>query len=131
VSLTLATLPGRYAVCRLAADASVPAWAHGEFVAITRTSEELSVICAESGVPDHVRAERGWTCMKVLGPIPFETVGVAAAITAPLAEAGISVLIVATFDTDYVLVKEEKLEQALAALEAFDLRLATPDSRPE
>jgi len=124
-------VPGRYAVCRLAADASVPAWAHGEFVSITRTSEELSVICAESGVPDEVRAERGWTCMKVLGPIPFETVGVAAAITAPLAEAGISVLIVATFDTDYVLVKEEKLEQALAALEAFDLRLATPDSRPE
>jgi hypothetical protein len=131
VSLTLVTLPGRYAVCRLAADATVPAWARGEFVSITRTSDELSIICEERGVPDDVRAERGWSCMKVLGPIPFETVGVAAAITAPLAEAGISVLILGTFDTDYVLVKEEKLERALAALEAFDLRLPTPDSLTE
>lgn len=78
-------------------------------------------------MPDDVRAERGWSCMKVLGPIPFETVGVAAAITAPLAEAGISVLIVGTFDTDYVLVKEEELEKAIAALGTSDLRLTTHD----
>jgi len=115
--LRLETIPGRYAVCRLAADAALPDWALGEVVSITRTSEELSIICEESGVPSDVRAERGWRCMKMVGPIPFETVGVAAAITAPLAKAGISVLIVATFDTDYVLVKEENFERALVALD--------------
>ena len=116
MSLALLELPGLYAVCRLGADAPLPEWAQGEFVSITRTDEELSIICDERFVPADVRAERGWACLKVLGPIPFETVGVAAAITAPLAEAGITVLMVGTFDTDYVLVKEAMREKALAAL---------------
>jgi hypothetical protein len=87
-------------------------------VSITRTDEELSIICDEGAVPRDVRAERGWRCMKVLGPLPFEMVGVAAAITAPLAQAGISVLIVGTFDTDYVLLKDEMRAKAVEALES-------------
>jgi hypothetical protein len=116
VSLTFTVLPSRFAVCRLRAHEAVPDWARGAFVSITRTEDELSIVCDESAVPGDVQAERGWSCMKVLGPIPFETVGVATAITVPLAQAGISVLIVATFDTDYVLVKEEKAAIALEIL---------------
>lgn len=116
--LRMRLLPGRYAVCRLERDTPVPEWARGEFVSVTRTPEELSVVCDESFVPSATRAERSWRCLMVEGPIPFETTGVAAAITAPLAAAKISVFLVATFDTDYLLVKEDALEGAFAALRA-------------
>lgn len=115
-------LPGRFAVCRLGASDAVPEWAGGAFVSITRTEEELSIVCDEAAVPPEVRAERGWRCMKVLGPLSFELVGVAAALTAPLAEAGVSVIVVGTFDTDYLLVKEETRERAIAALERSGAR---------
>ncbi len=121
--MRIALLPGRFAVCRLGARDAVPDWAHGAFVSITRTEEELSVVCEESLVPSYVRAERGWVCFKVIGSLPFEMTGVAAALTAPLAEAAISILVVATFDTDYVLVKEELSTKAIAAWRAAGITL--------
>ena len=114
-------LPGRYAVCRLDRDATVPEWAQGAFLSVTRTPEELSVVCDESLVPSTARAERGWRCLMVEGPIPFEMTGVAAAVAVPLADANISVFLVATFDTDYLLVKEGTLERAMAALRASEI----------
>lgn len=116
-ALTLTNLPGRFAVCRLGAGDAVPDWARGAVVSITRTEEELSVICEEGAVPESVQTERGWVCFKVLGPLPFEMVGVAAALTAPLAAAGVSVIVVGTFDTDYLLVKNEMSAKAIAAWE--------------
>lgn len=114
--LVLTLLPAICAVSRLERDAAIPPWAAGEFVSITRTKDELSIVCDEVAVPDGVRTERSWRCLKVDGPIPFEMTGIASALTTPLAAAGISVFLVATFDTDYVLVKSEKLEDAAAAL---------------
>jgi hypothetical protein len=127
--MNITLLEGRFAVCRLGADDAVPGWARGALVSITRTSEELSVICEEAAMPEGVRAEGGWVCLKVLGPIPFQTVGLAAAISGALAEAGISVLIVGTFDTDYVLVKEEVSARAIEALGAGGFSMVTPPGR--
>ena len=122
----IGTLPGHYAVCRLDAADAIPNWADGDgFVSITRTSEELSIVCHESRVPDGVRAERGYRCLGVKGPLPFELTGVAASIAAPIAAAGISLLLIATYDTDYVLVREELLDQAAAALRAAGHTLAS------
>lgn len=114
--LRMTTLDGRFAVCRLAANAPIPSWPTGAFVSITRTPDELSIVCDESSVPDDIRVERGWRALRVEGPIPFEVTGVAAGITAPLAAAGISVFLVATFDTDYLLVKAEAYGRAVEAL---------------
>ncbi|MEO8033271.1 MAG: ACT domain-containing protein [Acidobacteriota bacterium] len=114
--LVLTLLPAFCAVSRLERDAAVPQWATGEFVSITRTHDELSIVCDDAVVPASVRTERSFRCFKVNGPIPFETTGVASALTAPLAAASISVFIVATFDTDYVLVKSATLDDAIAAL---------------
>lgn len=114
--LRMTTLDGRFAVCRLDADAPIPSWPSGAFISITRTPDELSIVCDESSVPDDIRAERDWRALRVEGPIPFEVTGVAAGITAPLAAAGISVFLVATFDTDYLLVKAEAYERAVDAL---------------
>jgi hypothetical protein len=110
-------LDGLFAVARLDADAEVPPWAHrGAFTSITRTPHELSIVCDEGGVPDDVPAERGWRCLGLEGPIPFETTGVAARFTAALAAHGISVFVVSTFDTDYLLVKASKVDAAIEAL---------------
>ena len=114
--LTLLLLPGPYAVCRLPPDAPTPDWAYGEFVSVTRTAEELSVVCEERGVPESVQCERGWRCFKVQGPLDFSLVGVLASLLAPLAEAGIPVFTVSTYDTDYILVREGDVERAAEAM---------------
>lgn len=116
-ALTLSLLPDTLAVCRLAPDAEVPAWAWtGEPASVTRTRDELSLVCREDAVPEGVRAESGWRCLKVQGPLDFALTGIMAALTAPLAAAGISVFAVSTFDTDYLLVKAENLDRASVAL---------------
>jgi uncharacterized protein len=124
MQLRIRVLPQRCAVSRLAPDAPIPEWARGAFVSVTRTAAELSVVCDEAGVPADVAAQRGWRALEVEGPIPFETTGVAAAIASPLAEAKISVFMVATFDTDYMLVKAESLDDALAALKRAGIGIA-------
>ena len=110
--MNLRVLPGVFAVCRLPPDAPAPA----DFWSVTRTEDELSVICLEGAVPDGAEVQRGWRGLQVAGPLDFALTGVAAALTAPLAEAGVSVLPVATFDTDYLFVRSETLDVAVAAL---------------
>jgi hypothetical protein len=117
LALSLTTLQGRFAVCRLPADAEVPPWVTGAVTSVTRTPDELSITCAEDAVPEGITAERGWRCLKVEGPLDLALTGIAAALTTPLAEAKVSVSVIATYDTDYLLVKEERLADALAALE--------------
>lgn len=112
------TLPDVYAVCCLPSDSPQPIWPKGEFISVTRTSDELSVICLASSVPPDLKAERGWRVLKLLGPFPLSDVGILASFTAPLARARVSVLAVGTFETDYLLVKEDSLSAAVAALEA-------------
>jgi len=117
----LTLLNGTYAVCRLGAADVVPQWAlsGGGFASVTRTAEELSIVCEESSVPaDQVRAEGGWRALKLEGPIPFEQTGVLRSLISPLADAGIGIFAVSTFDTDYVLVKGAKLECTIETLRA-------------
>ena len=111
-------LPSLYAVCRLSPDAAVPGWASGPFVNITFTDDELAIICPEAQVPAGIRAERDWRVLKLVGPFPFTATGVLASLAAPLARAGISLLSIATYDTDFLLVKQDVLEDAIAVLVA-------------
>ncbi len=116
-TLELALLPDALAICRLDPATPLPPWAQeGAFHSITRTVHELSVVCAEHLVPGNVRCERGWRCLAVNGPLDFTLTGVLAGLAAPLAEAGISIITISTFDTDYLLVKQPYLQQALEVL---------------
>lgn len=110
---------GEYAACRLPPDAPLPAWATKAegFVSITRTPGELSIICPAVAVPPDTKHERGWTLLETVGPFPFDAVGILSSVASPLAAAKISCLAVATFDTDYVLVKSGMLPAAKAVLE--------------
>src|SRR5437588_2385958 len=116
-ALTLVLLDDTFSVCRLAADAPVPGWVGaGPFVSITRTADELSVVCRQEAVPEGVRCERDWRCLRVAGILDFSLVGVLASLLGPLADAGTSIFVVSTFDTDYLLVKEQDLQRAVEVL---------------
>jgi uncharacterized protein len=115
--LTLSMLSGDYAVSRLEPDAPVPEWAwHGELVSVSKTRDELSILCLSSNVPDGVRCERDWAALKLHGPFEFTLTGILVSVLEPLRVAGIGIFAVSTFDTDYVLVKHSSLERAIAAL---------------
>lgn len=111
----LAVLPGLFSVVRLGPRARIPAALTG-FHSITRTERELSIICRQERAPRRGRREDGFRCLEVAGPLPFEATGVLAALAAPLARARIPILAVGTFDTDYLFVREERLEAAVRAL---------------
>jgi hypothetical protein len=87
-------------------------------VSITRSPDELSIVCLEGRVPQTVSCERGWRCLEVVGPFTFETIGVLASLASPLASAGVPILCISTYDTDYLLVRERDLPRAVEALRA-------------
>lgn len=108
-----------YAVCWLDKSAPVPGWATtGLFYSITRTAEELSVVCPDARVPEDVRKDSGWKVLMVEGPLELSLTGVLASLVGPLAREGISVFALSTYDTDYLLVKKEQVEKAIHVLRA-------------
>ncbi|MDH7485304.1 MAG: ACT domain-containing protein [Anaerolineae bacterium] len=118
-SLALTVLPGRLAICRLAADAPLPAGLdRAHFCSVTRTPEELSLVLPEEMVEAGWQAETGYRALQVLGPLDLSLTGVLAALAAPLAAAGVSIFAISTYDTDYVLVREGDLGKAQRALVA-------------
>jgi hypothetical protein len=127
-SLTLDLLPGALAICRLAPGDAVPAWVDASapggsasnlpLLVITRTTDELSIVCAAARVPPGVVRADGWRALRVAGPLDFALTGILAALAVPLAAAEISIFAISTYDTDYVLVRAEQLAGAVATLEA-------------
>jgi hypothetical protein len=116
--LALHVIPESLAVCRLDPSTRLPEWAtRGSFFSITRTADELSVICLQANVPAGVVCESGWRALQVAGPLGFSIVGVLAGIAGALASARISLFAVSTFDTDYILVKAADLEGTIQALQ--------------
>lgn len=114
-------LPGLFAVCRLDPAEATPTWAvsgPSTLVSMTRTSSEFTIVCAQEDAPEDVRQERNWRCLMVAGPLDFSLTGVLAALLAPLANAGVSIFALSTFDTDYLLVRTTQLDLAVAALSA-------------
>lgn len=123
-NFTLFWLPQTFAICRLDASHPLPDWASSAaFLSITRTPEELSIVCPDEVVPQTVTAQRGWRVLQVKGPLDFNQVGVLAALACPLAAAGVSIFVLSTYDTDYLLVREQDLSRATAALTAAGHRV--------
>lgn len=115
--LTLSVLPDTFAVCRLDRTAETPSWAlAGSFVSITRTADELSVVCAERHVPEGVKKDGAWRALQVEGPLDFSLTGILAAIVQPLAQAAVPIFALSTYETDYVMVRQSDLEKALQTL---------------
>lgn len=114
---TLSILPDTFAVCRLDPRVSIPSWVTAsDFFSITRTQDELSIVCHQSDVPSDTQCESGWRCLEVDGPLDLTLTGILAALAVPLAKANIPIFAISTFDTDYLLVKEDHLQQAIDVL---------------
>lgn len=113
---TLARVAGSFAVARLPPDAPIPSWAAGALTSITRSADELSIVCDDEAVPNGVYAMRDFAALRVLGIIDFAVVGVLASLTRVLAEAAVSVFVFSTFDTDYLLVRTGDLDRAKKAI---------------
>ena len=113
----LLLLPETLSICRMERNALIPEWAlTGGFFSVTRTDEELSVVCPRGQVPPGIQKQDGWRALQVEGPLDFSLTGILASLTEPLAKEGICVFAISTYDTDYLLVKEEQLEGAIQAL---------------
>lgn len=125
--MTISVVPGQYAIARFAAKAKFPkdVFSGKGFVSVTRTAEEISVVCeaaaGEALKPDTI--ESGWTLVKLEGPLDFSLTGVLESVAAPLAKASISIFAVSTFDTDYVLVKEADRDRALEELSGAGFKI--------
>ena len=127
MEIILRRVPGEYVVHRLAPDAAVPAQAwSAPFVSISRSTEELSIVTSAGVHLDAERTEGPWLAYRVAGAIDFSAVGIMAAITAPLAEAGLGILGISTFDTDYIFVRADAGVAAEIAWRAAGVSLDVP-----
>ncbi len=113
----LRLLNGAYGVARLHPSDPVPAWADGGgFVSISRTDDELSIVCLQDRIPPNARSDGGWSCFKFQGPFAFDETGVVLSVIAPLSTHGIGIFVVSTFDGDHMLIKSSDLEKARGLL---------------
>jgi len=126
MKVVLRELEGELAIVQLAPHVGIPAWlniAAQPLISVTYTEDELSLVCPAGDVPSGVKCESGWRALRVEGKIDFSAVGILAGILQPLAEAGISIFALSTFDTDYILVRSGAMEAAKAALGSrFEIR---------
>jgi len=116
--LLLTVLPGTYAIARFApsAELDVP-YTQGFFYSVTKTEEELSLVCEERLLPADLKAERRRCLLRVESTLAFSLTGIVASLAVPLAEVAVSIFAVSTYDTDYLLVNEGDLDHATTALE--------------
>ncbi len=115
--LTMKLLKEKYGVCRLDKANSIPNWAiDGEFYSITKTEDELSIVCLQESIPTDIKYEKDWKVLKVEGPLDFALVGILAGISSLMASQGISIFAISTYDTDYILIKEKDIDNAIELL---------------
>lgn len=115
--LTMSLMKETYAVCRLSTAEPTPEWVmDSQFFSVTKTSDELSIVCEEEKVPENIKCEKGWRTLKVEGPLDFSLIGILASISTTLAKNGISIFAISTYDTDYILVKDKDLGDSIKAL---------------
>ncbi|CAF3217976.1 unnamed protein product [Rotaria socialis] len=117
-TLTLDLLKENFVICRLSPSSLLPSWAFtGPFCSITKTNDELSIITMDNNqLPKDIQCERNWKCFKLRGPFPFDMTGVLISALNPLANADVGILAISTFDTDYVMVKDNNLQVAIDVL---------------
>jgi len=115
--LSISVLEEVFAICRLDPEVPIPDWAMvGSFHSITRTKDELSVVCSDLRVPRGTVCNRGWRCLKIEGLLDFSLTGILAPLATALADAGISIFSISTYNTDYIMVQEPDLEEAVSVL---------------
>jgi len=121
MKLVLSILLEKLGICHLNKNSPIPEWAAkvGGFSSITRTPDELSIVCPQEKIPAGILVEKDWRAFKVQGPLGFSLTGIVASLSKPLAEAEISIFYISTYETDYLLVEEKNLVRAAEILGTF------------
>ena len=115
--LTMKLLEERFGVCRLDKTELIPKWAkNSSFYSITKTLDELSIVCSQDSIPSNIKCEKDWRTLKMEGPLDFSLIGILSSISTILAQNGISIFAISTYDTDYILVKDKDIANAINAL---------------
>ena len=115
--LTMKLLNEKFGVCRLNKNELIPDWVkNSDFYSITKTSDELSIVCSQDSIPNNIKCEKDWRTLKVEGPLDFSLIGIISSISTILALKRISIFAVSTYDTDYILVKNKDIDNAILAL---------------
>jgi uncharacterized protein len=123
--LSLELLGERLAVCRLMAGEAIPeSLGRSSFFCVTKTKDELSIVCEEAYAPTAAKVNGGWRALRVAGTLDFSLTGILASLAAPLAGAKVSIFAISTFDTDYLLVKDAELRRATEALRAAGFKIS-------
>ncbi|MBU3179919.1 ACT domain-containing protein [Clostridium psychrophilum] len=86
------------------------------FLSITKTLDELSIVCTQDSIPNNIKCESNWRILKVEGPLNFSLIGIISSISNVLAQQKISMFAVSTYDTDYILVKDKDIDNAIVSL---------------
>lgn len=122
--LTMKLLRESYGVCRLAQGEAIPDWATmGDFFSITKTDDELSLVCEMKNIPEDILCEGNWRVLKVEGPLDFALVGILSSISQVLADCSVSIFALSTYDTDYILIKEKDRVTAVNALSGANYKV--------
>ena len=115
--LTMKLLKEKYGICRLDKAELIPQWTTvSDFFSVTKTSDELSIVCNENNIPSGIKCEKNWRVLKIEGPLDFSLIGIIASISSILEQKSISIFAVSTYDTDYILVKDKDIDNAIDAL---------------
>lgn len=115
--LTLIRMSDNLSICRLSVDENIPSWAiSSAFFSITKTADEISLVVQQDIMPEGIKAERDYRALKIKGPLDFGLTGILSSLLAPLAQAHIPVFVISTYDTDYILVKNKHIEEAMNIL---------------
>lgn len=115
--LNLQLLPAIYGVCKLSPNDSIPKWATAStFYSITKTSEELSIVCLQENIPSSIQCEKDWRILKIKGPLDFSLIGILSSLSNLMALNQISIFALSTYDTDYILIKQKDIDNAIQML---------------
>ncbi|GMQ64866.1 ACT domain-containing protein [Vallitalea maricola] len=115
--LTMKLLKEKYGVCRLDKTDEIPNWAKkSDFFSITKTLDELSIVCSQNSIPKNIKCEKDWRMLKIEGTLDFSLIGILATISTVLAQKEISIFALSTYDTDYILIKDNNIDNAIEAL---------------
>ena len=115
--IELAENTGNYTIFKFAPDEELPREIYSEdFYSVTKTPDEISVVCRDNSNIKSGKNEKGWKCLKIKGNLDFSLVGILNSITTPLKTNGISVFVISTFNTDYFFIKENNFKKAVEIL---------------
>jgi hypothetical protein len=115
--LNIKLFNNKYGICQLKHDEDIPNWLNREhFYSITKTSDELSIVCVQDTIPNSIKCEKEWRLLKIEGKFDFSLIGILASLASILAKAGVGIFAISSYDTDYILVKDKDIEKAVRAL---------------